>query len=151
MKNKKFAIAVSALLSAGFVAEAVAQSPAAQVRQRQAAMVLIGKYMGQMGPMALGKAPYNAAAFASAAANMEVLSKMPWDGFTAATQTEKSRALPEVYSDAAKFKQASDNFTAEATKLVAATKGGNEQTVKAAWGELNKSCAACHDSFRARQ
>ncbi len=151
MKNKMFTIAVSMLLSAGFVAEALAQSPAALVRQRQSAMVLIGKYMGQMGPMALGKAPYNAAAFASAAANMEVLSKMPWDGFTPATQGEKSRALPEVYTDAAKFKQAADNFTAEATKVAAATKSGNEQTVKAAWGELNKSCAACHDSFRARQ
>jgi len=75
---------------------------------------------------------------------------MPWDGFVAATQTEKSRALPEVYSDAAKFKQAGDSFQAEVTKLVAATKGGNEQTVRAAWGEVNKSCAACHDAFRAR-
>lgn len=151
MRNKLLTIGVSLALSAGFVAEALAQNPGALVRQRQAAMTLIGKYMGQMGPMAQGKAPFNAAAFASAAANMEALSKMPWDGFVAATQGEKSRALPEVYSDAAKFKQAADNFQAEATKVAAAAKGGNEQTVKAAWGELNKACAACHDTFRARQ
>jgi cytochrome c556 len=109
-------------------------------------MTLIGKYFGQMNP----KAPYDAATFARNAGYLDTLDKMPWDGFVAATQTEKSRALPEVYSDAAKFKQAQDSFQAEVTKLLAATKGGNEQTVRAAWGEVNKSCNACHDAFRAR-
>ena len=36
-------------------------------------------------------------------------------------------------------------------KLVAAAKTGNEATVKAAIGDVGKSCAACHDNFRAKQ
>ncbi len=146
MKNKKFAIAVSALLSAGFVAEAVAQSPAAQVRQRQAAMVLQGKYLSAMNP----KVPYDQASFVRNAAYLDVLAGMAWDTFVPATQNEKSRALPEVYSDAAKFKQAQDSFKATTAKLAAAAKSGPEQTVRAAWGEVNNSCNACHDAFRAR-
>jgi cytochrome c556 len=146
MKNKVIAAAFGLFLGMSYVMEAFAQSPAALVRQRQAGMTLIGKYFGQMNP----KAPYDAATFARNAGYLDTLDKMPWDGFVAATQTEKSRALPEVYTDAAKFKQAQDSFQAEVTKLLAATKGGNEQTVRAAWGEVNKSCNACHDAFRAR-
>lgn len=146
MKNKVIAAVFGVFLSMSYVMEAVAQSPAALVKQRQSAMTLVGKYFGQMNP----KAPYDAATFTRNAGYLEALSKMPWDGFTPATQSEKSRALPEVYSDAAKFKQAQDNFMAEATKLATAAKGGNEQTVRAAWGDVNKTCAACHDAFRAR-
>lgn len=146
MKNKLFTIAVSTLLSAGFVAEALAQSPAVMVRQRQAAMVLQGKYLGAMNP----KVPYDQAAFTRNAAYLDVLAGMAWDTFVPATQNEKSRSLPEVYSDAAKFKQAQDSFRAATAKLAAAAKTGPEQTVRAAWGEVNNSCNACHDTFRAR-
>ena len=146
MKNRILAAGVGLLLSAGFVVEALAQSPAALVRQRQAAMTLQGKYLGSMNP----KVAYDQAAFARNAVNLEVLSHMAWDAFVPATQNEKSRALPEIYSDAAKFKQAADNFQGAAAKLLAAAKTGPEQTVRAAWGEVNNSCNSCHDSFRAR-
>jgi cytochrome c556 len=146
MKNKLLAAGLGVFLSAGFVVEALAQSPAAHVRQRQAAMTLQGKYMAQMNP----KAAYDQAAFARAANNLSVLSAMAWDNFPEATKGEKSRALPEIWTQAPKFKQAQDNFQGAVTKLVAATKGGNEQTVRAAWGEVNNSCNACHDTFRAR-
>jgi cytochrome c556 len=146
MKNKLVAAGIGMALSAGFVVEALAQSPAVHVRQRQAAMTLQAKYFGQMNP----KVAYDQAAFARAAANLEVLSRMPWDNFVEATKGEKSRALPAAYSDTAKFKSAQDNYMAAVTKLAAAAKSGPEQTVRAAWGEVNKSCAACHDDFRAR-
>lgn len=146
MKNRILAAGVGLVLSAGFVVEALAQTPAAHVRQRQSAMNLQGKYMAQMNP----KAAYDQAAFVRSAGFLDALSRMPWDNFVPATQGEKSRALPEIYSDAAKFKQAQDNFQGAVTKLVAATKSGPEQTVRAAWGEVNNSCNACHDAFRAR-
>ena len=145
MKNRILAAGVGLVLSAGFVVEALAQSPAALVRQRQAAMVLQNKYFGAMNP----KVAYDQAAFARNAANLEVLSHMAWDGFTPATQGEKSRALPAIYSDAAKFKQSQEAFEAAAGRLAAAAKSGPEQTVRAAWGDVNKTCQACHDAFRA--
>ena len=146
MKNRILAAGVGLVLSAGFVVEALAQSPAALVRQRQASMVLQGKYLGSMNP----KVAYDQAAFARNAGYLEVLSNMAWDSFAPATQGEKSRALPEIYSDAAKFKQAQDAFRGAAAKLAVAAKSGPEQTVRAAWSEVNNSCNSCHDSFRAR-
>jgi cytochrome c556 len=144
MKNKLLSAGIGMILSAGFVVEALAQSPAAHVRQRQAAMVLQAKYFGQMNP----KVAYDQAAFARAAANLEALSRMPWDNFVEATKGEKSRTLPAVYAEAAKFKSSQDSFQTAVDRLVAATKSGPEQTVRAAWGDVNKTCAACHDSFR---
>jgi len=138
------------------VAAAIAGSAFAQVKpetlvdQRVAAMRLQGKYFGPLGAMAQGKVPYDANIAARNAGYLEVLAKMPWDGFEASTKDLKTRALPEVYSDPAKFKAAQDTFNSEVGKLVAATKTGNEANVKAAILDVNKACGSCHDSFRAK-
>ena len=151
MKKSLVAAGLALIMSAGFTLEAAAQArPAALVKQRQAVMTLHGKYFYSLRPMADGKAPYDAAIFARNAAFLEVLSKMPWDGFTPATAGEKSATLPEAYSDAAKFKAAADNYQAEAAKFAAATTGGNEQAVKTAYSAVAKACDTCHDSFRAK-
>ncbi|MDP1537503.1 MAG: cytochrome c [Burkholderiales bacterium] len=139
-------IGTATLLASGSV---LAQAkPDTLVKQRQSAMTLIGKYFGPMGGMAAGKVPYNADVVKRNTAYLDALSKMPWDGFTPGTQEIKSRALPAVYSDAAKFKEAQDHFTGEVTKLVATVSGGDEGAIKAQLGALGKSCGGCHQGFR---
>lgn len=66
------------------------------------------------------------------------------------TQGIKSRALPEIYSDSAKFKAAQETMFAEMTKFVATVKAGNEANTKTAITDLNKACNGCHDTFRQR-
>lgn len=122
--------------------------PDVLVKQRQAAMTLQGKYFGPLNGMAQGKVPFSSEVVARNAGFLDSLSKMAWDGFTADTQGEKSRALPEIYKDAGKFKAAQDAFQSEVGKLVAASKGGDEASVKSAIGAVGKTCAGCHDNFR---
>lgn len=150
----------SKLVTGGFVlavglgcaSSAIAQvKPETLVDQRVAAMRLQGKYFGPLVGMAQGRVPYDANVAARNAGYLEVLSKMPWDGFEPSTKDLKTRALPEVYSEPAKFKAAQDTFNAEVGKLVAATKAGNEANVKAAIMDVNKACNGCHDNFRAKQ
>ncbi len=137
------------LLASGTV---LAQAkPDVLVKQRQAAMTLVGKYFGPMGGMAQGKVPYNAEVIARNAGFLEALSKMPWDGFAPGTQEIKSRALPAVFSDTAKFKEAGDRFQTEAAKLASISKGGDEAAIKAQIGAVGKSCGGCHETFRAKQ
>ncbi len=139
-------LGTATLLASG---TALAQAkPETLVKQRQAAMTLQGKYFGPMAGMAQGKVPYNADTMKRNAVLLEALSKMAWDGFTPATQGVKSRALPEIYSNAAKFKEAQDRFQADATKLVAAVNGGDEAAIKAQVGAIGKICGSCHESFR---
>ena len=151
--NKQFVTAGLALvLGAGYSFTAFAQAkPETLVKQRQAAMTLQGKYWGPLGGMASGKVPYDAAVVARNAAYLDVLSKLAWDGFNPNTKDVKSAALPAVYTDTAKFKEAQDHFQSEVSKLVAVSKSGDEATVKAQLNAVNKTCGGCHESFREKQ
>jgi cytochrome c556 len=125
--------------------------PDVLVKQRQSAMVLQGKYFGPMAGMAQGKIPYDAGVVTRNAAFLEVLTKMAWDGFAPGTKGEKSAALPAVFSEPAKFKEASDRLQAETTKLAQVSKSGDEAAVKAQINAVGKACAACHDDFREKR
>jgi cytochrome c556 len=146
MRNALFAIAVPSLLFHGAVLAQV--KPETLVKQRQSVMTLHGKYMGQLGRMAQGREPYDPALAARNAGFLDALSKMPWDGFDASTKDVKSRALPAVFAEPAKFRQAAERYQGEVAKLVAATKGGDEGAVKSAIGAVGKACASCHDDFQ---
>jgi cytochrome c556 len=129
--------------------EALAQAkPDVMVKQRQAAMTLQGKYLGPIGAMMKGAAPYNADVVAINATFLENLARMPWDGFDPSTKGEKSKTKPEAFTDTAKFKAAADTLEAETAKLGAAARAKNEAGVRAAFGGVAKACGSCHDAFR---
>lgn len=152
MRLKICAVGLAVAMSAGFAITAFAQAkPDVLVKQRQSAMTLTGKYFGPIAGMASGKVPYNAEVIARNAGFLEVLSKMPWDGFDASTKDEKTRALPAIWTEAGKWKEGQDTFGGAVAKLVAATKGGDEGAIKAAIGDVGKSCGGCHDNFRQKQ
>lgn len=152
MKKKLLSacVALSFGMGAGYASSVLAQAkPEVLVKQRQAAMTLQGKYFGPLAAMAQGKAPYNADVAARNAGYLAALSQMPWDGFNASTKDEKNtKALPAIYENEAKFKEAQDRFHGAVTKLVAAAK--DEAAFKNAAGEVGKACGACHNDFRAK-
>lgn len=144
----------SVLVAIGLSMASIAQAqvkPEILVKQRQAAMTLQGKYFGPLGGMAQGKVPYDANVVARNAGYLEALSKMPWDGFAPGTKDVKSAALPAVFTDTAKFKEAQDRLQSEVAKLVSVSKGGDEAAVKAQLGAVGKSCGGCHETFREKR
>jgi cytochrome c556 len=152
MKLKLVAVSLSMAVGAAFTLDAAAQAkPETQVKQRQAAMTLQGKYMGPMGGMAQGKIPFNAAVVQRNAGFLEALSKMAWDGFDPNTKGVKSAALPAIWEKSDEFKKAAENFENEATKLAQVSKSGDEAAVKAQIGATGKACGACHEKFREKQ
>ena len=152
MKKSILAAGVTLSLGLGIAADVMAQAkPEVLVKQRQAAMTLQGKYLGPIGAMMKGAAPYNADIVALNATFLENLSRMPWDGFQASTADVKSAAKPEIYKDAAKFKGASEALEAATAKLGAVARAKDEAGVKAAFGGVAKACGSCHDDFRVKQ
>ena len=151
--NKKY-VSLAFAMAAGAALSLPAHSqvkPDVLVGQRQAAMKLQGKYFGPLAGMQQGKVPYNQQIVQRNAQYLEVLSKMPSDGFVESTKGEKSGALPAVYSDTAKFKQASEHLEAETAKLAQVSKSGDEAAVKGQIQAVGKACAACHDNFREKR
>src|SRR5438876_12161816 len=153
MKRKLVAATVVASVGAAWLVAAVSQvKPELLVKQRQAAMTLQGKYFGPLAGMAQGKVPYNADVVARNAGYLDVLNKMPWDGFAESTKDlkdVKTAALPAIWSEPAKFKEAQEKFQSAVSRLVAATKTGDEASVKSAILEVGKGgCGNCHQNFR---
>ena len=148
MKKTVVAAAVAVALGAIGGAALAQVKPDILVKQRQSAMTLIGKYFGPLGGMAQGRVPFNKDVVQRNAGYLEVLSKMPWDGFDPSTKDEKTKALPEVYTNQAKFKEAADRMQSEVAKLAQVSKSGDEGAVKAQLGAVGKSCGNCHENFR---
>jgi cytochrome c556 len=149
---KRTIVAATAAFAAFVMMDAAAQvKPETLVKQRQAAMTLQGKYFGPMAAMAQGKAPYNAGVVQRNAGFLANLSRMPWDGFDPSTKDVKSAALPAVFSDTAKFKEAAERLENETSKLYDVSRGGDEAAVKAQIGAVGKACGACHETFRQKQ
>ncbi len=149
MQKQLLAAGLALVLGGGYTLSAFAQAkPDQLVRQRQSAMTLISKYFGPLGLMNAGKIPYDAAVVTRNAGFLDALSQMPWDGFHPDTKGEKSRALPEVFTNPSGFKTAQDDFRGAVTKLVAASKSG-EAASMAAIKELQGACGTCHKPFRA--
>jgi cytochrome c556 len=59
--------------------------------------------------------------------------------------------MPEIYKDPAAFRSRAEAMRAEVAKLQGVVKAGNEATIKEGIVELNRSCNACHDQFRAKR
>jgi len=124
------------------------QKPEDAIKYRKASFTVMAAHFGRIGAMASGRAPFDAKVAADNAAVVETLSKLPWAAFAPGTDKGDTRALPAVWSESARFKEGADKMQAEIAKLAAATKTGNLDNVKAAFGAAGQTCKACHDDFR---
>lgn len=148
MKNLTRAILAAAVVASSVPAMAQFQKPEDAAKYRQGSFTVMAAHFGRLGAMASGKAPYDAKLAQDNAAIVEFMSKLPWAGFTADSQSVKSKAKPEVWMDKAKFDQGAEKMMTEVAKLNVAAKAGNLDALKAAFGETAKTCKACHDAFR---
>jgi cytochrome c556 len=141
------AIVLGPVMMQGAFAQA---KPEVLVKQRQAKMILQGKYFGPLVAMAQGKAPYNANVVQRNAGFLDNLTRMAWDGYDPSTKGEKSRTLPAAYENKAKFNEYLSRLENEAAKLVALSRSSDEAAVKAQIGAVGKVCGSCHDDFRSK-
>jgi cytochrome c556 len=140
----------SALLMLAMALPAQAQfaKPEDAIKYRKASFTVMAAHFGRLGAMANGRAPYDAKAAADNADVVATLAKLPWAAFGEGTDKGDTRAKPEIWKEAAKYKEAADKMQAEIGKLNTAAKAGNIDALKAAFGPAAASCKACHDNFR---
>jgi cytochrome c556 len=153
LMKKTLVLAAVAVAMGGLAGIAAAQvKPDVLVKQRQAGMTLIGKYWGPIAGMASGKvSPYNADVVSRNATYLENLAQMPWDGFHENSKGEKSRALPAVWEQKAKFDELAQRLQTETAKLGEIARKKDEAGVKQQFAAVGKVCGACHEGFREKQ
>lgn len=127
------------------------QKPEDAIKYRKSVMTIQAAHLGRIGAMVNGRVPYDAKAVADNAAIVETMSKLPWVAFGPGTDKGETRALPAIWTEQAKFKEGADKMQSEVAKLSAASKTGNLDAVKTAFGAVGQSCKACHDDFQQKQ
>jgi len=147
---KRISVALAAVVALGSVGGvAVARDRNADaIHARQAAFTLIAANFHPMGAMAKGQMPFDKAEFARHAANLEALSKMPWEFFIPGSDKGDTKAKSEVWSDAAGFKDKAMAFEKQMAALAEAGRGGDEAAMRAQFGKAAKSCKSCHQDFK---
>ena len=140
-----FALA-AACAAVSLPAAAQFAKPEDAIKYRQSALFVMGQHFSRVGAMANGRIPYDAAAASANAELVAEMARLPWTAFGAGTEGGKGK--PEVWKEAAKFKEHQDKMVAETGKLVVAAKAGTVDALKAQFGATASSCKACHDSFR---
>ena len=148
MKTSIALILASVAAALSMPAAAQFAKPEDAVKYRKASFTVMGAHFSRLGAMASGRAPFDAKVAADNADLVATLSKLPWAAFGEGTDKGETRAKPEIWKDAAKFKEAEDKFIAEAAKLQAAAKTGNLDALKTAFAATGGTCKACHDNFR---
>lgn len=136
------AVTLSAPASAQFA------KPEDAVKYRKSALFVMQQNFARVGAMAAGKAPFDAKVAAESAAVAESMSKLPWAAFGEGTDKGDTKAKPEIWKESAKFKEYADKMQAEMSKLSAAAKTGNLDSIKVAVGATGDSCKTCHDAYR---
>lgn len=151
MKDKLLSLAAGgAALALLAPAQAQFAKPEDAIKYRQSAFALIGNHMGRINGQLKSNAP-NVQVIQSSAALIETLSKLPFEAFIPGSESggnPATRAKPEVFKDAARVKSLTEKMQSEVTKLAATAKGGDINAIRAQFGEVGKSCKACHDDYR---
>ena len=136
------------LLAMGLPAQAQFAKPEDAIKYRKASFTVMAAHFSRLGAMANGRVPYDAVTAASNADVVAAMSKLPWAAFGEGTDKGDTRAKPEIWKEADKYKEAADKMQAEIVKLNTAAKAGNIDALKAAFGPAAATCKACHDNFR---
>ena len=151
MKTFVCIAAAATLVALAAPASAQFAKPEDAIKYRQSALSVMGTHFGRVGAMANGRVPFDAKVAAENAEIVAEMAKLPWAGFGPGTDKgATTRAKPEIWTEQAKFKEYSEKMIAETTKLSAAAKTGNLDTLKTAFGATGATCKACHDAYQAK-
>ena len=145
---------VISVLTAGLLLAAAGQvladTPENQVKYRQAVMKSIGAHFGAIASVVKGEASYGPHVVHHARSIKE-MSGLVGDIFPPESNYDnynKTNALPEIWKEPEKFKQAVEAFQAAAVKFAEVAESGDLQAVGGQMGALGKSCGGCHKPFR---
>lgn len=148
MNRSLYAVAALAGLAFAVPAQAQFAKPEDAVKYRKGAMTIMAAHFGRVGAMVNGRVPFDAKAAGDNAAVAEYMSKIAFGGFVDGTDKGDTKAKPEIWKERDKFDGGARKMQDEMAKLAAASKTGNLDQIKAAFGPVGQACKACHDNYR---
>jgi len=142
----------------GFGAVTAAQAlaidePANVIKYRQAVMKAIGGHIGSIAGVVKGEVSF-AGDVAAHARGIQEMSRLVPHLFPKGTDNamqKKTRALPSIWAERAKFEAAVKAFQDASANMVRVAEAGDPSAFGAGLKMLGKSCGGCHKPFRAKK
>ena len=144
-------IVICFLLLAGASGAADAQfaKPEFAIKYRQSVMFLMSQHFGRMAAMLNEKSSYNKEVFVDNALLVQTLSRLPWQAFRMPGTDKGDTALKSsAFEQQDKFNEFAQTLEKQITDLVGKAKNDDFNAIKTQFGEVAKSCKACHSQFR---
>jgi len=147
----KFTICLVFIALSFAIADAQFSKPEDAIKYRQAVMFLMSQHFGRMGAMVKGQIPYDKAIFTHNARVVEMLSRLPWEAFMVpGTDKGKTALKASAFEEKAQFQEHAQALEVNTAKLLSVAETGDLSAGKDQFGEVGKSCKACHDRFRSK-
>ena len=146
--NRLKHLALLGTLALATAASAVSVADKDASKFRQSAFFLMGNLFGEINGMAQGRIPMNEATVKENAAILNAVVSLPFHAFPEGSDKGQTKAKPEIWMEADKFKKAASEAQSAIGKLNTAVAAGQFKDLKTLAGDVGKACKACHDQFR---
>jgi cytochrome c556 len=123
-------------------------NPDDAIKYRKSVMFVMQQNFARVRSMTLGSRPFDAVVAAENVAVASFMAKLSWVAFAEGTDKGDTRAKPEIWVDAARFKDYADRTQAEMGKLAIAIRANNMPDIRSAVRAASMACQTCHDAFR---
>lgn len=141
---KLFALAAAAL------SVTIAGAAADPLEQRKANMKERGEIMRILGPIAQGRADFDAATVNDALAKLETNAEAGADTealWPEGSDTGDTKASPAIWANFDDYKDRNEKYT-EAVAAAVAAAPQDLAAFQAAFGPVGASCGSCHENYR---
>lgn len=129
-----------------FLAASAMAGPEADIKYRQAVMKAKGGHMMAIQSIIKGDVPHRADLVGHAQA-LAATGDMMTHLFPAGSGTGRTRAKPEIWTNAADFKLKLDEYRTASRALLSAAQGNDPAAIGAAMARTGRACKACHDRY----
>lgn len=140
------------LMCAVFVFSGVTQAQDRRTEQaikhRKAAFALMATYVNRMVQTADGNRPFDVKQMTQDAKTVELLSKLPWEGFIDGSERGDTRAKDDIWLEDEKFKRYANDLQVKASAVSVGAESGDLKRFKTAMGQMRDVCSTCHKAFR---
>jgi cytochrome c556 len=144
------ALVTVSVVAAGTVQAQGSKEAEQAIAYRKAAYTVLYNNFGPLGAMASGKMPYDAKLFQSRAERVAFMATITPDVFPSVSKSgAPTKAKPEIWDNQAEFTKLMKDLTDKTAALAVASKSGNLDTIKPAFGAAAQTCKACHDKYKA--
>ena len=118
------------------------------IKHRRAAFTLMSTYFSRLLQVVEGDRPFDAKLVLNDARMVEVISRLPWEGFAPGTERGDTKAKEDIWFEEERFKKLGSELEGKTMLLAKAAETGDIKRIKVAFGSARDTCAACHKAFR---